>query len=79
MKIVFPNRGALPDLDPEHVRVTSPVPGATREQVVAEAKRVVPSGVPYLIVDDESIPSERDDRAAWRADFSNPDGMGEGA
>lgn len=41
------------------------------------AAKDVPAGVPYLIVDTSVIPSDRSDRAAWEADFSNPDGYGQ--
>ena len=39
----------------------------------------VPAGTPYLIVEDDVIPSDRTFRDAWEADFSNPDGYGIGA
>jgi hypothetical protein len=39
----------------------------------------VPAGTPYLIVEDDVIPSDRTFRGAWEADFSNPDGYGIGA
>ena len=39
----------------------------------------VPAGTPYLIVEDDVIPSDRSFRNAWEADFSNPDGYGIGA
>jgi len=39
----------------------------------------VPAGTPYLIVEDDVIPSDRSFRGAWEADFSNPDGYGIGA
>ena len=39
----------------------------------------VPAGTPYLIVEDDVIPSDRSFRNAWEADFSNPDGIGIGA
>jgi len=39
----------------------------------------VPAGVPYLIVSEDDIPSDRTFRGAWEADFSNPDGYGIGA
>ena len=39
----------------------------------------VPAGVPYLIVSEDDIPSDRSFRNAWEADFSNPDGTGIGA
>ncbi len=43
------------------------------------ARKDVPFGAPYLIVEDEAIPADRTFRAAWEADFSNPDGYGIGA
>ena len=39
----------------------------------------VPAGTPYLIVEDDVIPSDRTFRNAWEADFSNPNGTGIGA
>ena len=39
----------------------------------------VPAGTPYLLVEDDVIPSDRSFRDAWEADFSNPDGYGIGA
>ena len=39
----------------------------------------VPAGTPYLIVEDDVIPSDRSFRNAWEADFSNPDGTGIGS
>ena len=39
----------------------------------------VSAGTPYLIVEDDVIPSDRTFRGAWEADFSNPDGYGIGA
>jgi len=39
----------------------------------------VPAGTPYLIVEDDVVPSDRSFRNAWEADFSNPDGTGIGA
>ena len=39
----------------------------------------VPAGTPYLVVEDDVIPSDRTFRNAWEADFSNPDGTGIGA
>ena len=41
--------------------------------------KCVPAGTPYLIVEDDVIPSDRSFRNAWEADFSNPDGYGIGA
>jgi len=39
----------------------------------------VPAGLPYLVVEENVIPSDRSFRGAWEADFSNPDGYGIGA
>ena len=39
----------------------------------------VPAGTPYLIVEDDVVPSDRSFRNAWEADFSKPDGYGIGA
>lgn len=42
------------------------------------ARKDVPAGKPFLIVDSEELPSG-DYRDAWTADFSQPDGVGIGA
>lgn len=47
--------------------------GLTIEQIAAKD---VPAGVPFLIVDVADIPADRTYRAAWQADFSQPDGYG---
>lgn len=58
------------------VSVLMPMPcGLTVEQI---ARKDVPAGLPYLIVDATDIPADRSLRAAWRADFSQPDGHGIG-
>lgn len=43
------------------------------------ARKDVPAGVPYRIVDESDIPSDRSERNQWAADFSTPDGRGIGA
>lgn len=50
--------------------------GLSVEQI---ARKDVPAGVPYLIVDAEEIPADRTYRSAWTADFSQPDGVGIGS
>lgn len=51
----------------------------TGELAIEEvARKDVPAGVPYKIVDADSIPSDRTFRDAWEMDFSNPDGHGIG-
>ena len=42
------------------------------------ARKDVPAGVPYLIVDEADIPTDRTYRDAWTADFSSPHGYGIG-
>jgi hypothetical protein len=42
------------------------------------ARKDVPAGVAYKIVDVADIPSDRTFRNAWEADFSSPDGVGIG-
>lgn len=52
----------------------------TGELAIEEvARKDVPAGVPYIIVDTEVIPTDREFRGAWEADFSSPDGYGIGA
>jgi len=52
----------------------------TGELELAEvARKDVPAGVAYKIVDVADIPADRTFRGAWEADFSNPDGYGIGA
>lgn len=41
------------------------------------AVKDTPTGVPYKIIDVSDIPSDRTFRAAWEADFSQPDGYGQ--
>lgn len=43
------------------------------------AKKDVPAGVPYKIIETADVPSDRTFREAWEADFTNPDGHGIGA
>ena len=68
-KILFPN--------PEGgICVINPTGELSIEDV---CQKDVPAGTPYLIVEDDVIPSDRSFRNAWEADFSNPDGYGIGA
>lgn len=53
--------------------VPSPFSGLTLDQI---AKKDVPAGVPYLIVDVSDIPTTSEFQHAWEADFSNPHGYG---
>lgn len=58
------------------VAIVSPTGELPIEDV---CQKDVPAGVPYLIVSEDDIPSDRTFRGAWEADFSNPDGYGIGA
>ena len=40
------------------------------------AKKDVPAGVPYKIIDATDVPSDRTFREAWEADFTEFDGVG---
>lgn len=42
------------------------------------ARKDVPAGLPYRIVDEVNIPADRSQRHLWTADFSKPDGHGIG-
>lgn len=42
------------------------------------ARKDVPAGTPYRIVEQNQIPTDRSQRALWTADFSEPDGFGIG-
>lgn len=69
MRIIFPNGSG-------GVAVLIPTGELPIEEV---ARKDVPVGVPYLIVEDTAIPSDRTFRNAWSADFTNPHGHGIGA
>ena len=43
------------------------------------ARKDVPAGVAYQIVDESDIPSDREFRNAWEANITEPDGYGIGA
>lgn len=66
--IVYPNGSGI--------SVLFPCPcGLTLEQI---ARKDVPAGLPFLIVNAAELPADASTRAAWRADFSEPDGYGIG-
>lgn len=69
MKIIYPNtNGGISIIQPGG------------DHPIAEvARKDVPAGVPYLIIDAADVPSDRIFRDAWEADFSNPHGYGIGA
>ena len=52
----------------------------TGEMPIADvARKDVPQGVPYMLIDGDAIPADRTFRAAWEAEFDTPDGYGDPA
>lgn len=68
-RIVYPTASGI--------AVIIPITNQMRLEEVA--KKDVPTGTPYRIVDASEIPTDRTFRNAWTMDFSNPDGHGIGA
>ena len=66
--IIFPNQNTISVMRPLDC-------GLTIQEI---ARKDVPFGVPYRIIDAADIPADRTYRDAWTADFSNPDGTGLG-
>lgn len=69
MKIIHPNENGITVIHPANCGLT----------LLEIALKDVPSGVPFLIVEDSDIPPDREFRAAWEADFRKPDGYGIGS
>lgn len=55
--------------------VPAPNCGVSVEEI---ARKDVPSGAPYHIVDKSQVPQDLIFYAAWEADFTNPTGQGIG-
>jgi hypothetical protein len=68
MLIVYQNNDFL--------TLVAPIGSLPLEEV---ARKDVPAGVPYLLVNPEDLPDDWTFMAAWEADFTNPDGYGIGA
>lgn len=69
-RIIFPNGSGISVL----------IPAAECGLPITEiARKDVPAGVPYKIIQAADIPTDRSQRALWAADFSQPDGYGIGA
>ncbi len=69
MRIIYP-------IDNGGVAVIIPAGALPVSEV---ARKDVPAGIPYRIVDEADIPADRSERDLWTADFSEPDGYGIGA
>jgi hypothetical protein len=68
--IIYPN-------DEGWLSVVNPAPECELS-VEDIAKKDVPAGKPYHIIDVSQLPQDPVFFAAWEADFSNPDGHGVG-
>ncbi len=74
------NQRIIYQTDDGGVAVIIPAPEAIELYGIdAIAQKDVPDGIPYLIVQESDIPTDRTFRDAWEADFSNPHGYGMGA
>ena len=61
------------------VSIIIPTPEALQTLTIDDiAKKDVPAGVPYKIVDASDIPSDRTFRDAWEANITDHDGVGLG-
>jgi hypothetical protein len=61
------------------VSIIIPTPEALQTLTIDDiAKKDVPAGVPYKIVDATEIPEDRTFRGAWEANITEPDGVGLG-
>jgi hypothetical protein len=67
MKIIFQHG--------DQIGVIHPSGDLSIEEV---ARKDVPAGLPYVIVEDDVVPTDRTFRAAWEADLSTPHGFGIG-
>jgi hypothetical protein len=56
--------------------IPAPNCGISIEEI---ARKDVPAGLPYHIVDAAQVPADRTFYAAWEADFTSPSGHGIGA
>lgn len=50
---------------------------APRDAMLRHARHIVPAGQPFRLISSADLPADRSMRAAWTADFSAPDGVGE--
>ena len=61
------------------VSIIIPTPEALQTLTIDDiAKKDVPAGVPYKIVDATDILEDRTFRGAWKAEITEPDGVGLG-
>lgn len=71
-RIIYPN-------DDGGVCVIIPTPEALTKYTIQElARKDVPAGTKYKIIDTTDVPEDRTFRNAWEADFTEYDGEGIG-
>ena len=70
LRIIYPSNDGVAIIIP------APDCGLSAEEI---ARKDVPAGVPYKIVDVSDIPSDRTFRAAWETQIDEPDGYGIGS
>lgn len=63
MRIVFPN------IETGGIRIIQPADDLDPSDV---ARKDVPAGLPFLIMADTDLPTDRGYRDAWEMDFNNP-------
>jgi hypothetical protein len=62
------------------VCIVYPTEEALKNYTIDEiAKKDVPAGTPYKIVNAADIPTDREFRNAWEVEITDPDGVGIGA
>jgi hypothetical protein len=69
MKIIYPS--------PTGGVAVAVVNTAKYPDLTVAAKKLLPKGVPFKIVNDSDLPSDDTFFDAWEYDFSNKDGVGE--
>lgn len=77
MKIIYPQTDETGDFN-GMISVIHPSPDWSA-RLPELARKDVPQGLPFLIVEDDAVPNDRTFRAAWEADFSTPHGYGDPA
>ncbi|MEE9905552.1 MAG: hypothetical protein K4305_09040 [Chlorobium sp.] len=55
------------------------IPAACGLSINEIARKDVPAGLPYKILEVTDVPADRTFRDAWEADFTDPDGYGIGS
>lgn len=62
---------------PNNDTISIGIPATKDISIHTIAKKIVPKGVPYMVISQADLPEDRMFRNAWSMSFSNPDGYGE--